>query len=204
MTTLDESKFKDLKTTRGFNYHYFAQSPASNSSLPTILFLHGYPNFSGDWHYQVAHFTKLGYGAIVPDLLGYGGTDKPTDPRSYGLKGMSNDVKEILDAEGVDKAVVIGHDWYVVTIILKSCLQADVQLLRGSIVTSRFVVYYPDRVIALGLLALGWTASLAGLDYQKSMAMLRAATGNDVIGYWEFMSADDADELLLQHVGVLD
>ena len=29
----------------------------------------------------------------------------------YNYDGMANDLREILDAEEVDKATVIGHDW---------------------------------------------------------------------------------------------
>ena len=112
MNQLDESKYKDLTTSRNLKYHYFVQEPVSSpTTLPTLLFLHGFPIHSGDWYHQATYFSQLRYRVIVPDLLGYAGTDKPTDAKLYGMKGMTTDVKEILDAEGVEKAVVIGHDW---------------------------------------------------------------------------------------------
>ena len=46
-------------------------------------------------------------------MLGYGGTSKPTDPVAYKPSLIVRDLIDILDAEKVDKAVFIGHDWSV-------------------------------------------------------------------------------------------
>jgi len=47
----------------------------------------------------------------VPDLLGYGGTHKPTEKEQYRLKKMSEEAVGILDQEGINKEVIgIGHD----------------------------------------------------------------------------------------------
>ena len=106
---MDASLYKDIKTKRGFQYHYY-YSKATNSK-PTLLFVHGFPSTSYDWHYQVAFFKKEGFGVIVPDTLGYGGTDKPTDPEKYRTKLLCADIIDILDAENIDKCIAIGHDW---------------------------------------------------------------------------------------------
>lgn len=47
---------------------------------------------------------------LAPDMLGYGGTDKPTDPAAYVPSLLTKDVIDILDAEKLDKVVSIGHD----------------------------------------------------------------------------------------------
>lgn len=43
-------------------------------------------------------------------MLGYGGTDKPTEPKMYRHNLVCKDIIEILDAEKVEKSVAIGHD----------------------------------------------------------------------------------------------
>ena len=53
-----------------------------------------------------------GYGVMVPDLLGYGDTDKPAELEAYSLKRMSDHVVEILDKEGLQKVIGVAHDWY--------------------------------------------------------------------------------------------
>ena len=108
---LDKSLFKFTKTSRGLTYRYYC-SPAKGSK-PTLVFLHGFPKFAFDWHYQVDYFSNEGFGIIVPDMLGYGETDKPEDFKLYRPKLICQDIVDILDHEGVGKCVGIGHDWYV-------------------------------------------------------------------------------------------
>lgn len=107
---MDPSLYKDLKTSRGFNYHYY-RFVSDDNSKPTLLLLHGFPSLSQDWSHVVQHFQSQNYGIIVPDLLGYGGTDKPTDATIYRMKLMSRDVIEILDNENERTVIAIGHDW---------------------------------------------------------------------------------------------
>ncbi len=110
LTTMDFNRYKTVKTKRGFVYNYY--SSPSQQDKPVLLFLHGYPSTSSQWATYVAFFEKRGYGAIVPDLLGFGGTDKPTDTKFYVGSGVVDDVVDILDAEQVDQVVIIAHDWY--------------------------------------------------------------------------------------------
>lgn len=46
-------------------------------------------------------------------LLGDAGTDKPTDPSYYLPSLVFKDLIDILDAEGIQQSLVIGHDWCV-------------------------------------------------------------------------------------------
>ena len=63
----------------------------------------------------MSFFKDKGFGLLVPDMLGYGGTDKPQDPTSYKQSDMATDLIDILNAETVDKVIAIGHDWFVVS-----------------------------------------------------------------------------------------
>ena len=104
----------DVRTSRGLNYHFLAVPAAA--SKPTLLFVHGFPSQSSDWHYQIEHFHSKGYGIVAPDLLGYGGTDKPTDLSTFKWKDMSKDVIDILDSLDWIKdtpVISVSHDWWV-------------------------------------------------------------------------------------------
>lgn len=112
MLAMDPSSYKNHSTKRGISYHYYF-SPAKDAK-PTLLFLHGFPSTSLDWKYQTSFFVARGFGVIVPDLLGYGGTDKPTEPKEYAMSLMCSDIIEILDEEKYskeNKVISIGHDW---------------------------------------------------------------------------------------------
>ena len=63
---------------------------------------------------QFDYFSSKGYGVLAPDMLGYGGTDKPSDPEAYTLKKQASEVVALLDCvTGGSKAFVVGHDLYV-------------------------------------------------------------------------------------------
>ena len=46
-----------------------------------------------------------GYRVVVPDMLGYGGTDKPLAAEEYSTKKLCADLAALLDVVGVSKAV---------------------------------------------------------------------------------------------------
>lgn len=117
--TIDiESVFKDpgsspyWRTTPAspHTYHYLS-FPASNPAKPTLFLLHGFPTSPYGFRHAFNPLLEAGYGIIAPEMLGYGKTSAPTDTREYGPKNLSAGLKQILENEGVEKAVVVGHDW---------------------------------------------------------------------------------------------
>ena len=86
-------------------------SPSSENKT-TLFFLHGFPSSSYDWRYQFDYFSSRGFGIVAPDLLGYGGSDKPLDAEAYTLKRQAEEVIALLDCVVGGKAVFVGHDLY--------------------------------------------------------------------------------------------
>lgn len=109
---MDNTCFKSVKASRGFYYHYY-HTPAEDLSLPVLLFLHGFPATSRIWWRQVEFFRIHGFGILVPDQLGFGESSKPTDPEAYKPSLICRDIVDIMDAEGIDKAVAVGHSLFV-------------------------------------------------------------------------------------------
>jgi len=48
------------------------------------------------------------YRVLVPDMLGYGGTEKPLDAEEYSTKKLCADLAALLDVVGVSRAVSSG------------------------------------------------------------------------------------------------
>jgi pimeloyl-ACP methyl ester carboxylesterase len=74
---------------------------------PPLLLLHGWPEFWLTWEpvmTRLAHRFTL----IAPDLRGFGDSDKPDGP--YGPDQHAADMLELLDALGLPKVGVVGHD----------------------------------------------------------------------------------------------
>jgi pimeloyl-ACP methyl ester carboxylesterase len=121
-----------------------------------VVLLHGFPDSGRLWRHQVTALAGAGFRVIVPDLRGYGRSDKPADVDAYSLLYIAGDVIAVLDHLGVPQAHVVGHDW-----------GAAVAWGIGSLI--------PDRVDHLVALSVGHPSSFrsAGLaQREKSWYML--------------------------------
>ena len=78
---------------------------------PVVILLHGFPELGYSWRHQIRPLAEAGYRVVVPDLRGYGHSDVPTDVQAYAIDVVSRDVIALLDKTGVERGVVIGHDW---------------------------------------------------------------------------------------------
>ena len=94
------------------------------SGAPVVL-LHGWPDTSRLWRHQIDALTAAGYRAIAPDLRGRGHSDRPSQVSDYALSSTVRDVTGILDALGVQRAHVVGHDWGAVAAWLLASLAPD-------------------------------------------------------------------------------
>ncbi|KAB2016351.1 hypothetical protein ERO13_D08G086800v2 [Gossypium hirsutum] len=112
-------------TTNGIKMHV-----ASIGSGPIILFLHGFPELWYTWRHQLLSLSSLGYRCVAPDLRGYGDSDAPPSPESYTVFHIVGDLVGLLDALGVDKVFLVGHDW-------------------GAMIAWNFCLFRPDRIKAL-------------------------------------------------------
>ena len=90
----------------GVGIHY----EAHGEGRPVVL-LHGFPDTGRLWRHQVPALAGAGMRVVVPDLRGYGASDKPVGVDRYHMLFLAADVAAVLDAEGIAKAHVVGHDW---------------------------------------------------------------------------------------------
>jgi pimeloyl-ACP methyl ester carboxylesterase len=78
---------------------------------PPVVLLHGFPDTGRLWRHQVPVLQDAGFQVIVPDMRGYGRSDKPAEVSAYKVRSLVGDVVAVLDAVGVERAHVVGHDW---------------------------------------------------------------------------------------------
>ncbi len=91
----------------GVNYHVGEQGAGDK----VVVLLHGMPDTSSVWRFQIPALAKAGYRVIVPDLLGYGETDKPADVSRYQGEKLIADALTMLDTLQLSKVDLVGHDW---------------------------------------------------------------------------------------------
>ena len=78
---------------------------------PLVLMIHGFPGLAWSWRHQMEPLAGAGFRAVAIDSLGYGGSDRPTDPAAYTADRMQTYLLALLDHYKADKAVIVGQDF---------------------------------------------------------------------------------------------
>jgi len=127
----------------------------TGDGAPVVL-LHGFPDSGRLWRHQVPALAEAGFQVIVPDLRGFGRSDKPPEVADYRRELLVDDVLAVMSGAGAERAHVVGHDW-------------------GASVAWATALTAGDRVDHLVVMSVGHPASFAraGIaQYEKSWYML--------------------------------
>ena len=73
-----------------------------------VLALHGYPQHHYEWRDLLAD-PPAGLRIIAPDLPGYGWSGPA--PHKWAKEDVATDVLALMDAMGLDRVLLAGHDW---------------------------------------------------------------------------------------------
>ena len=162
----------------------FNRKVKDDPELPILMLIHGFPDHAQMWEGAVPHLSNLGYPKIIPDLLGFGGSSKPTDPSRYNYRQQANSLAQVLDKEGVTgkRIIPIGHDWGIAT-------------------SQRFYLYHRDRCMGLCLLSLAYQVpSSSHFSLETANQETTKRFGYPQWSFWEFFSTPDAPELMRQNL----
>lgn len=121
-----------------------------------LVLIHGFPDSGRLWRHQVPALAEAGFKVIVPDMRGYGSSDKPGEVGAYNILYLVADVGAVLDDAGVEKAHIVGHDW-------------------GAAVAWALGAVAPERVDHLSALSVGHPSTFrqGGFEqFEKSWYML--------------------------------
>lgn len=164
----------------GHTYAYIHHSP-STTNKPTLLLLHGFPSTSYDWRHQIPYLKNLGYGVLVPDLLGYGSSSKPLAVEPYIGLSMASDIISILDHESIQTVVGVGHDW-------------------GTYLLSQLIIWFPERISRCVFVSVPFHIPGRKTDVEAVNQKSRRALGFEILGYWMFLTAPDAGKIIEDNV----
>ncbi|WP_394619561.1 alpha/beta fold hydrolase [Lentzea sp. JNUCC 0626] len=131
----------------------------TGSGTPVVL-LHGFPQTHLMWRH-VAAGLAADHTVIMPDLRGYGDSDKPQDTgETYGKRAMAQDVVDVAKALGHDRFALVGHD-------------------RGALVAFRAALDHADKI-----------THLASLDVLPTLDMWDVMHGTSAaVGFHLFLMA---------------
>ncbi len=125
---IDGKRFNELwLEANGIRMHVVT----GGSGWPLIL-LHGWPGYWKDWEKTMASLSEE-FKVVVPDLRGFGLSDKPESPDDYTLKHYADDLESLICSFGIDRVVIAGYD-------------------LGSVLASYFAFHKRERVSGLVLL----------------------------------------------------
>lgn len=111
---------------------------------PAVLLLHGYPQTGACWHKVAPEFVDAGFTVVIPDLRGYGGSDKPVselDHSTYSKRQMARDQVALMRQLGHSQFFLAGHD-------------------RGGRVAHRLVLDHPACVLKVAVLDIAPTLTM--------------------------------------------
>jgi pimeloyl-ACP methyl ester carboxylesterase len=131
---------------------------------PPLLLLHGWPQHFWCWR-RVVPLLAGDFRLICPDLRGFGWTDAPG--RGYDNETFAADAVALLDALGIERAGVIGHDW-------------------GGFTSLLIALHHPERVEHLLALStpIPWlrpSPRLAAAAWRTWYAWVLAAIGDEAV-----------------------
>lgn len=128
-TTIDGFEYRRLAGEDGVQLNV-----AIGGSGEPIVLLHGFPQTHLMWRHVAGELAGQ-YTVIVPDLRGYGESDKPeeTTPDTYSKRTMARDIVAVVRAVGYEQFSLIGHD-------------------RGALVGVRAALDHPETITHLGIL----------------------------------------------------
>jgi pimeloyl-ACP methyl ester carboxylesterase len=107
-----------------------------------VVLLHGFPQDSAAWDLVAPALHQHGLRTLAPDQRGYSPMARPRGRAQYTLRQTVGDVLALLDAAGLERAHVVGHDW-------------------GGIVAWGLAAWHPDRVRTLTALSVPHPGAMA-------------------------------------------
>jgi len=107
-----------------------------------VVLLHGFPQDRTAWDAVTPLLQAQGLRTLAPDQRGYSPGARPRGRAAYRMSECARDVVALLDAAGVERAHIVGHDW-------------------GGGAAWAFATRYPDRTRSLVVLSTPHPAAMA-------------------------------------------
>ncbi|MEP5613364.1 MAG: alpha/beta hydrolase [Cyclobacteriaceae bacterium] len=92
-------------SNEGVKIHY-----VSKGKGPTILFVHGFPDFWYSWRDQMEALSG-NYRVVAVDLRGYNRSDSPEGVDSYRMPLLVSDLASVINDLGDVPVTLVAHDW---------------------------------------------------------------------------------------------
>ncbi len=93
---------------RDLRMHFLDEGPTDG---PVMLLLHGMPAWSYLYRTMIPGLVAAGFRCIAPDHLGFGRSDKPTDPNWYTIARHTEVLTSLVTGLGLTDITLVCQDW---------------------------------------------------------------------------------------------
>ena len=104
--TIDQYKFTKVDTDINMAY-----LDIGNINDPIILLLHGEPNNSFVYRNIAPLLVEQNFRVIIPDLVGFGHSDKPKNPNIISYLNQTNWLNSFINNLKLTEINLFAHDW---------------------------------------------------------------------------------------------
>ena len=118
---------------------------AGREEAPPVIFVHGFPESHRTWRLLVPRLQDR-VRMIMPDIRGFGGTDKPQDVADYAIDILLADLFSLADALEIERFALVGHDWGG-AVAWAAAIRNDPRVERLAIVNSPHPLIYQRSII---------------------------------------------------------
>ncbi|MGB0839329.1 MAG: haloalkane dehalogenase [Chitinophagales bacterium] len=98
-----------LEVAAGLRMHYLDEG--DKNAVETVFLLHGEPSWSFLYRFMIPVFVEQGYRVIVPDLIGFGKSGKPTQTNDYTYAKHIMWTKSLVDQLNLQNVTLFCQDW---------------------------------------------------------------------------------------------
>ena len=99
---------RETVRVNGIDLHLRAMGDAK---APLVLFLHGFPEYSGAWDEVLPAFANA-FHAVAPDQRGYARSSKPEGVEAYRIKHLVRDILALGEHLSPKRPfTIVAHDW---------------------------------------------------------------------------------------------
>jgi pimeloyl-ACP methyl ester carboxylesterase len=118
---------------------------AGPEGAPAVIMMHGFPESHRTWA-KIAPLLGDRLRLIMPDLRGFGESDRPQEVSAYSTDLLVADLFALADALGVDGFALVGHDWGG-AVAWAAALRGNPQIERLAIVNSPHPAIFQRSII---------------------------------------------------------
>jgi pimeloyl-ACP methyl ester carboxylesterase len=100
----------DTASLGGVRLHYLL---GGNPSGPPVLLWHGFLSTSQEWRKVMPALAEAGYAVLVPDMRGYGDSDKPEGTTGYDARALAEEFRTLVHKLGFGRGkpiILAAHD----------------------------------------------------------------------------------------------